>query len=335
MALPRGYTHGDDVTVAFTRDGTGIVVAEAYGSAGSAILIWRSADGGRRFGPAAVVYRATGPRNTDHPWVATDPASEAVYLAWSFGPALLFSRSLDGGRTFSPARTISGPGDARPGWAVVTAGPAGAVQVVYVDEVRSAPFEVVRSTDQGRTFGAPVGPAGGPIQDGSPQLSVSTLLAAATDPRTGTIYVARAAPTGAGKLAIQLWRGTGGGGAWTAPAAVAPGTQADQFQPQLAVDESGAVYISYFAYQSGRVGLYLARSPAGGARFGPSLAVTSASFDPALGLRGGKGGPWWIGDYQGLTTGGGMVYPLWSDTRTGQLEIFGASVAATALPGRG
>jgi hypothetical protein len=207
--------------------------------------------------------------------------------------------------------------------------------VTYVDEVGSAPFEVVRSADHGRTFGAPVGPARGGIQDGGPGFSVSTLLAAATDPRTGTVYVARAALARTGHLAILLWRDVDGGRAGTAPAMVAPGSQADQFQPQLAVGDRGAVYVSYFAYRGGRVGLYLARSPMGGARFGPSLAVTSASFDPALGLRGGKGGPWWIGDYQGLTSSGGMVYPLWNDTRTGRLEIFGAAVSATALPSGG
>jgi hypothetical protein len=116
---------------------------------------------------------------------------------------------------------------------------------------------------------------------------------------------------------------------------VAPGSQADQFQPQLAVGDGGAVYVSYFAYQGGHVGVYLARSPMGGARFGASLAVTSASLDPTLGLRGGKGGPWWIGDYQGLTSSGGTVFRLRNDTRTGRLEIFGAAVSAAALPTSG
>jgi hypothetical protein len=59
--------------------------------------------------------------------------------------------------------------------------------------------------------------------------------------------------------------------------------------------------------------------------------VSGTSFDPNLGVQGGKGGAWWIGDYQGLAAGGGMVYPLWNDTRTGRLEIFAAAVPADRI----
>ena len=34
----------------------------------------------------------------------------------------------------------------------------------------------------------------------------------------------------------------------------------------------------------------------------------------------------WIGDYQGLAAGAGMIYPFWNDTRTGHMEIFTAAV---------
>jgi len=36
----------------------------------------------------------------------------------------------------------------------------------------------------------------------------------------------------------------------------------------------------------------------------------------------------WIGDYQGITATADTFHPIWNDTRTGQLEIFTASVPA-------
>ena len=59
-------------------------------------------------------------------------------------------------------------------------------------------------------------------------------------------------------------------------------------------------------------------------RFGAPLRVTSRSFDP----RGGqdRGGSFWLGDYQGLASAPRAFHPFWTDTRTGRMEIFTATV---------
>lgn len=330
LALPQGYTHGDDVTVAFTARGTGVVAAEAYSSSGSAILVWLTHDGGHRFSLPLMIFRATGNPNVDHPSVAagTGGGGDTIYLAWSRSASLLFSRSLDGGRSFSVPRAINAPNDIHPDWAVVTVGPSRSVHVVY-NGGGAAPFEIVSSSDGGRTFGPPRLPTVGMDSSETEGQALSTLLAAATDPRDGSLYVARAAPRpSTGHLGVLVWRSSDAGGRWSAPLwlGAGPGAVADNFQPQLAVDGVNGVCLTYFALARGRVDLFLARSSAHGARFGVSRRITTISFDPTLGLRGGKGGPWWIGDYQGPAIGGGMIYPFWNDTRTGRLEVFAAAI---------
>jgi hypothetical protein len=58
-----------------------------------------------------------------------------------------------------------------------------------------------------------------------------------------------------------------------------------------------------------------------GSSFGTAQPVTpSPGFDPALSLSG------WLGDYQGLAAGGGAFHPLWNDTRTGQMQLFTATL---------
>ena len=126
------------------------------------------------------------------------------------------------------------------------------------------------------------------------------------------------------------------------PSSISETTQPDgqtvYFQPRVVVDDTGGVDVTYFALSRGRVTVMLARATTGAGRFGPPQRISSRPFDPALGRHeGGKSGAWWIGDYQGLAAGGGLIHPFWNDTRTGHLEIFTAAVPAIAAgrPGVG
>ena len=69
-------------------------------------------------------------------------------------------------------------------------------------------------------------------------------------------------------------------------------------------------------------------SPPGQLSFGRPLRVDTTAFDPSRGSIGSsdKEGAWWIGDYQGITAAGGAFHLVWNDTRTGNLELFAATV---------
>jgi hypothetical protein len=272
---------------------------------------------------------------------------------------LAFSRSVDGGRHFSAARIISTPpfGVIAP---VVAPGPAGAVYVAFerglggadapaavdpdapqTSARHAAPAtpaadaaemdtqaEVVASTDHGQHFGPPrvLGPMAYLLAP-APGLSVPASLSMAVDQGDGTVTVAYTAPRGA----ILVARSHTAGRTWDAPVRLTAGLHGDQatyFQPQVVVDRPGTVDVTYFALLHGRVDAVLARSTTQGVTFPHPLRLTPAPFDPALAtLSGRKYGAWWIGDYQGLAAGGGVIHPVWNDTRSGRLEI-----VTTAVP---
>jgi hypothetical protein len=332
LPFPAGYTFGDDVSATFTSRGTAFIAGEVcQRGGGSAVVVWRTTNGGRTFAAPLIVYRGSDPSShTDHPWITAQAGARPyLYVAWSYSNRLLFSRSVDNGRSFAPAQTVSGPADSHPDWAVTTSGPGGVVHMVYYGGT-AAPFEVVSSLDYSLHFGAPTAPSA-PVAGGS-GVQVSTLLGAATDPHSGVPYVACAIPSSAnGHLQILVWRSADAGRTWSSPEPVTTGTS-DHVQPQLAVDSSGEVDVTYFTLAHGRAREFLARSAANGTRYSQHRTIGSASFDPAKGIlgkggTGGKGGSsGWIGDYQGLAVGSRVVYPLWSDTRTGHLEIYVARV---------
>ena len=62
--------------------------------------------------------------------------------------------------------------------------------------------------------------------------------------------------------------------------------------------------------------------------FGAPLRVTAAPFnplDPTTASR-GKYGIWWLGDWQGIASSDGAVHLVWNETRTGELDLFAATL---------
>jgi hypothetical protein len=369
LPFPAGANTGDDVTVAFDAQGTGFVCAmatrESRGQMSQdrrGVYIWRTGDGGRTFQPPVAVTQGVP---VDHPWLAIDtgpgPGQGTLYVVWRGAQmGLSFSRSTDGGRSFSAPRTISLPQElvVAP---VVAAGPAGSVYVTYGlwgagtgdtpredDAVRSSAspgprrplpplppmsVAVVASTDQGRHFSPPVSLASVPVEiTAAPDQRLPSGLDLAVDRRTGTVYLVYAAARGTGS-AIMLRRSQDHGRTWSAPVALVGGGSGQRFafQAQVVVDDADLVDVSCYTLTRGRVQVLLARRATHGSGSPATLTVTSSPFDPTLGPPGGKHGRWWLGDYQGLATGGGWIYLLWGDTRTGRLDTFAAAAPATRL----
>jgi hypothetical protein len=170
-----------------------------------------------------------------------------------------------------------------------------------------------------------------PALAGNVKLPTGPSLAIALDGAIDLSYVGLDLDTSA--LHVHLAHAAGAGQSFDPPVTVDaawPGDLPAFFQPQIVVDESGAIAISAFALAEGRVNVVLWQAASAAAPFGSATLVSSEPFDPALGVPETKHGAWWIGDYQGLSTAGGVLYLVWNDTRTGNVELFTAAVPFAA-----
>jgi len=298
------------------------------------VLVWRSGDGGRTFLPPVTAVNGF----LDHPSLAADPAPGSaaghLYLAGTFYHSprngLGFTRSGDGGRTFEPPRfpdPVTGTLGVLP---VTAAGPGGAVHIMYfvpAPDGRSGLVKVITSTDYGATFASP---ATLPLHAVSPPTPGNVITrcgpALAAAPDSSAVYAAIATyDTAAGRSAIQLCHSPDQGRTWNPPVTVASSRQAVYFMPQVAAATHGRAAVSAFALAGGRVEVLLFASRPGHPGFGSALRVTASPFDPAVGTSTGTG-TYWLGNYQGLAAGPGSFHPIWTDTRTGQTQIFTAAI---------
>ena len=351
---PAAGPAGDDVTVAFGGNGRGYVCAARSGhgsgltsanpDANRAVYLWRTDDGGRSF-PAPVTL--TEGSYSDHPWVAAGQGLGAsggnVYVAWGAGAshtAVDLTRSADGGESFAAPRRILGeagaPSLVSAGPQVAT-GPDGLVCVVCDWTTRqdasgdmTGQVVAVCSADAGNSFGAPVylgtesaaiALPGGVRPNSGPTVAIS--------PLDGTLYVAfPVRMPGSVHSDIVVTASRDQGRSWSRPVAATPRDGTTYFQPNLAADAAGRVAISAFALADGRIDEVLLITTRGGLRFAPPLRVTRTPFDPldAATASRGKYGIWWLGDWQGIAGSAGAFHLMWNDTRTGQLDLFAATV---------
>lgn len=295
-------------------------------------VIYKSTDGGETFSPTAelpVFYFA------DKPWLTVDPATDTLYLVWAdfftslFEFDVLFAKSTDRGATFSPPVQVSTPG-ANGNGAYVTVGPAGEIYVTWTDTERK--IFLNRSLDGGATWlrnAVMVQPSireAGNVLNGAvfnPLLPLST-VDRTPGPHRGRIYVAWPERR-LGDPDIFLSFSDDRGDRWSRPVRVnddAAGNGADQFLPWVIVDDAGAVQVTFLDTREDpsdtRYAPYLATSTDGGRTFGPNIRI-SDGLHPAT-ERG------WVGDYNQSISVAGRLHPLWSDARSGDLDIFTRSL---------
>ena len=137
------------------------------GTHGGEIFFSRSADGGKTFSePLNLSNTPAGAgkgRLLKQTWFngSLDLARSAdgnLYAAWTeYEGPLRFSRSTDGGRTFSPPALIAGgPGESPGRGPSLAVGPNGKVHLAWtVGEDDAADLHYAASMDEGRTFGSP------------------------------------------------------------------------------------------------------------------------------------------------------------------------------------
>src|SRR5207247_1357613 len=124
------------------------------------------------------------------------------------------------------------------------------------------------------------------------------------------------------------------GDSWSRPRRVnddTPVNGADQFLPFVTVDNAGAVQIVFLDDRqdplNATYAVYLATSTDGGRSFGPNVRISDGLF-PASGFG-------FAGDYIEAVVTGGVLRPLWSDARFGDMDIFTHPVDLADFDGDG
>lgn len=285
----------------------------------------------------------------DKPYIGSDPTRKTtVYIAWTQvvhecgGPPsgswpIHFSRSDNGGKTWSkPARVSENEDDVAQG-AVPRVGPDGTLYVAYYNATplsgcpstiatavsgtpSSMEMIVAISKDRGATWSHK---AVAPVCDNQQQnpeqpLSTNNALsipALSIDSATGTAYVAwsdRDLPN----TTIKVSASTDRGATWSEPVTLQGDPGQSLFMPWLAAVSDGVARLVYVAENS--AGLYdvFYRESADGRTWTSPFRL---STETSCACHGSERGPYanlpFIGHYIGMDAAGGVVIAAWPDNR--------------------
>jgi hypothetical protein len=234
----------------------------------TAVVASHSGNGGRRWSAAATV--AAPLQGNEHDAITGSPMLAGhAYLAFAnFLAAALprtntleFSRTTDGGATWSPPVLIDQPGPFQIDFAPrILVLPDGTLLTIFgrADlEVGLGQLYAARSLDEGRTWLPPVLAGSKPIRPPSfdpetgDELPQPNFPSAAVAP-DGSVYVAFEDSTSPTSGAIGVARSRDGGRTWTS--APLPGVTAFAFEPVIAVDEHGTVGVTWYDLRNDRPG---------------------------------------------------------------------------------
>jgi hypothetical protein len=286
-----------------------------------------------------------GVKAQDKEWAVVDPQSNTIYVTWTqfddYGSSdpgcqshIMFSKSTDGGQSWSPAIAISSvPGDCIDSdntneGAVPAVGANGEVFVSW-----SGPLGLVfnRSLDGGNTWldeemfirnhigGWDISIPGIYRCNAMPV----TVVDLSGGPFHGTIYINYADQSnGEDDTDIWLIKSTDGGNSWTEPVRVnddAPGRQ--QFFSWLTVDQvTGNLYVVFYDrrnYNNNQTDVFMAVSRDGGATF-ENMQISESPFIPSSGT--------FFGDYNNISAVNDVVRPIWTRMDNGTRSIWTAIV---------
>ena len=381
---PGDLNRATDPWVSFSSDGKIVYsISDSFNANGpafggaSSIIISRSTDGGVTWQtPVTARFDGSFTVLNDKESVAADPTSAlTAYAAWDRlvspstnanpgafdhspafrGPAM-FSKTTDGGVTWSNGRPIFDPGEKNQtiGNQIVvpTAGPAKGVLIDGFDLIETKgglghnqretlSVAVIRSTDGGASWSQPVIVA--------PQVFASVDIAGhavrssdelpefATGPN-GNLYAVwqdgRFSASGTAKVALSM--SSDGGLHWTTPIRVDQSLgDTPAFTPQVHVASDGTVGVSYYDLESattaqpGLTDAFIVHchaactNAASWAAGGETKVSTSGPFDMT---QAPDAGGYFVGDYTGLTSSGTIFDPYFVMAKpiaaTGQTDSF-------------
>ena len=301
------------------------------------LAVSKSTDGGITWQPPVVVAWNTLSIFHDKEYIATDATGSAydgnLYVSWTrfqYDSPIYFSRSTDGGSSFSTPFAISDSSLSSNQGSIPVVGPDGTVYVAWYNFDQDF-IRINKSTNGGSSFGTPrlvadITSVPSPLPGG--EFRTYSFPTMAVDQNTGYLYVAWSDFQN-GDADIYFTRSMDGGTTWSTPIRVNDDTKfndAHQFFPWMDVSPNGNLFIGWFDSRLDPspnatpllYDTYVTVSTDGGLTFSPNQRISEVTSDSSLG---GFTIPF-IGDYSGLAATNDFVYPAWVDTRRGQQDIF-------------
>jgi len=357
------YAHGSnyiwDSDPGLVADANGnfyaVILSYISTSQPNALYVLKSTNGGLTWGPRVTVVDNVSGYFEDKELIgcdrSTSPYRGYLYVPWArFGTnvQVMMCRSTDGGASFQAPVAVSSAGAVQ--WPVPAVGPNGELYVAwynYSDIMQfnkstngGASFTGIR-TIQNVTFG--FGYLNGSIGTFSyPVIDVDIT----SGPRRGWVYcVYTDTEQGASGITdMYFTRSTDGGTTWSSPVRINDdtlGNRRDQFHPWMTVDPLGTIHACWLDRRLDPANMmmdcYYTRSTDGGATWLRNERVSTVSCDPRLDFK--EGEKRWkpgmpladampaehLGEYIGLAAADNLhVYPVWTDTRNGNQDAFGA-----------
>lgn len=333
---PQDYRVSGDVSVAYDNRGQAFLCYIAFdklgtenywarGATRNGIFVRHSPDGGRTWDKAAATLIAQktepGIPFEDKPYIVADNTHSRfagnLYVGWTeftlTKSVILFSRSADGGATWSkPIEISTHEGLPRDDTGAVegftsAVGSDGTLYVAWADGSEIA-FAVSR--DGGQTFS----PSHAVLQTAPSYFALADVFRAngfpqiGIDPGSNRLFVSWADYRN-GDIDVFVSVSSDAGNRWSEATRVNNDTLhngADQFFQWLAVDPvDGSANLIFYDRRSDpdnrKCNLVLARSSDGGRSFA-NYVWTTTPFDPHGGF---------IGDYSGIAAYGSRVYGIW------------------------
>ena len=297
----------------------------------------------------------------NHLWIDNSPSSPYagnLYDAWTpFGGSndsdIELSRSTDNGETWSSTINVSqGIATGHCQGVNIQTGPDGEVYVIWAiyngwpQDEKS--IGMAKSTNGGASFAAPSkiinNIRGIRTTETSKNQRVNSFPSMAVDissgPNRGNIYVVwpnvgvPGINTG-NDIDCYIIRSENGGSTWSTPVKInqdPSGLGKEHYFPWITCDpESGALSVVFYDDRnvaSNQCEVFAANSFDGGETW-EDFKVSDVSFTPSPipGLAGG-----YMGDYLGISARGGLVYPCWTDNRSGHAMTYVSPYETNNLP---